>query len=170
MNRRFALKSLAVLAGGIAVGSSVHGLAAPAASAGRLVKTAEQWRALLPANRYTILFEDGTEAPGSSPLNLEKRDGTFVCAACFLPLFDSAKKFESGTGWPSFWQPIRNALGTKSDHKLFTERTEYHCRRCGGHQGHVFDDGPRPTGLRHCNNGLALQFVPRATALPGLRT
>ena len=170
MNRRFALKSLAVLAGGIAVGSSVHGLAAPAASAGRLVKTAEQWRALLPANRYTILFEDGTEAPGSSPLNLEKRDGTFVCAACFLPLFDSAKKFESGTGWPSFWQPIRNALGTKSDHKLFTERTEYHCGRCGGHQGHVFDDGPRPTGLRHCNNGLALQFVPRATALPALRT
>ena len=170
MNRRLALKSLAVLVGIVGAAASLRGFASPAASAGRLVKTPAQWRALLPASRYAVLFEDGTEAPGSSPLNLEKRDGTFVCAACFLPLFDSTKKFESGTGWPSFWQPIRNAVGTKSDRKLFMERTEYHCKRCGGHQGHVFNDGPRPTGLRYCNNGVALQFVPRAAPLPALRT
>jgi peptide-methionine (R)-S-oxide reductase len=107
--------------------------------------------------------------PGSSPLNQEKRPGTFLCAACFLPLFSSKTKYDSGTGWPSFWQPLPGSIGTRPDHTLWVERTEYHCRRCGGHQGHVFEDGPPPTGLRYCNNGLALEFVPEGQALPALR-
>ena len=109
---------------------------------------------------FYVLREEGTERAGTSPLNDEKRDGTFVCAGCALPLFKSETKYESGTGWPSFYAPIEGALGTKVDRKLFMARTEYHCIRCGGHQGHVFKDGPRPTGLRYCNNGVALDFIP----------
>jgi peptide-methionine (R)-S-oxide reductase len=134
-----------------------------------LVKSRDQWRKLLPPERYDILFEEGTERAGTSPLNDEKRAGTFVCAACFLPLFESRDKFNSGTGWPSFSQPIAGRLETKHDYRLFTPRTEYHCVRCGGHQGHVFDDGPPPTGQRWCNNGLALIFVPAGEPLPALR-
>ena len=130
----------------------------------KLTKTVAEWKKLLPADRFKVLFEEGTEPPGSSPFNAEKRAGTFVCAACNLPLFDSATKYESGTGWPSFWQGLPNALGTKTDYKLIFPRTEYHCVRCGGHQGHVFDDG------RYCNNGLALNFVPKGNPLPPLRT
>jgi len=113
-----------------------------------------------------VLFDEGTEYPGSSPLNAEKREGTFVCAACLTPLFESAAKFDSGTGWPSFWRPLPGAVATKTDHKLAMPRTEYHCAHCGGHQGHVFDDGPPPTGQRYCNNGIALRFIPHGEPLP----
>jgi len=135
----------------------------------KLSKSKDAWRSALDSDRYHILFEEGTERAGSSPLNDEKRDGTFVCAACHLPLFDSSGKFDSGTGWPSFFQPLdENHVETRRDFKLILPRTEYHCARCGGHQGHVFNDGPQPTGLRYCNNGLAVHFVPRDEDLPPL--
>jgi peptide-methionine (R)-S-oxide reductase len=135
----------------------------------KLSKSKDAWRSALDSNRFHILFEEGTERAGSSPLNDEKRDGTFICAACNLPLFDSSGKFDSGTGWPSFFQPLDEAhIETKRDFKLILPRTEYHCARCGGHQGHVFNDGPAPTGLRYCNNGLAVRFVPRDEELPPL--
>ena len=118
------------------------------------------WRKRLGPERYRILREAGTERPYSSPLNKEHRRGTFACAGCGVPLFSSATKFDSGTGWPSFFRPLPNAIATRADHSLLMERTEVLCRRCGGHLGHVFDDGPRPTGLRYCMNGLALKFVP----------
>lgn len=135
-----------------------------------LRKSRTEWKTLLPADRYRVLFEEETERPHSSPLDREKRGGTFICAACLLPMFRSAHKFDSGTGWPSFWDTMPGSVRTKKDYSLVLPRTEYHCARCGGHQGHVFEDGPPPTGLRYCNNGLALQFVPKGTALPALRT
>jgi peptide-methionine (R)-S-oxide reductase len=136
-----------------------------------LNKPIEEWRKLLSKESFAVLFEEDTERPGSSPLNKEKGAGTFICAACFLPLFSSSAKYESGTGWPSFWQPIAAShIATKRDFFLILPRTEYHCARCGGHQGHVFDDGPQPTGLRYCNNGLALVFVSENSELPELRT
>ena len=143
---------------------------AKAAKTFPLSKSKQEWKGLLPADAYRVLFEEGTEPAGSSALNAEKRAGTFVCAACNLPLFDSAHKYESGTGWPSFWQPLAGAVGTSTDYKLVFPRTEYHCSRCGGHQGHVFDDGPKPTGKRYCNNGVALKFVEKTETLPALRT
>ena len=118
------------------------------------------WRKLLTPEQYYILRDEGTEPAGSSALNQEHRQGEYRCAGCDLPLFTSAMKYESGTGWPSFFDKIEGHLQTKRDFKLIWPRTEYHCARCGGHQGHVFDDGPKPTGLRWCNNGLALRFVP----------
>ncbi len=117
-----------------------------------------EWEERLTPMEFNVLRKEGTERPGSSPLNDEKRQGTFVCAGCELPLFTSEQKFDSGTGWPSFFDVIDGAVETKVDRKLFMARTEYHCSRCGGHQGHVFKDGPRPTGLRYCNNGVALNF------------
>ena len=121
-----------------------------------------EWRKLLTPEQYYILRDEGTEPAGSSPLNQEHRQGEYRCAGCDLPLFTSAMKYASGTGWPSFFDKIEDHLQTKRDFKLIWPRTEYHCARCGGHQGHVFDDGPKPTGLRWCNNGLALRFVPAA--------
>lgn len=124
--------------------------------------TDAQWRARLTAMQYKVLRQAGTERPYSSPLNAEKRKGTFLCAGCALPLFASTTKFESGTGWPSFWQPLPDAVGTSTDFKLGYPRQEVRCARCGGHLGHVFNDGPKPTGKRYCMNGTALTFRPAA--------
>jgi peptide-methionine (R)-S-oxide reductase len=135
-----------------------------------LVRPHAEWRKLLAPEAYEVLFEEGTEPPYSSPLEKEKRAGTYLCAACFLPLFSSKAKFDSGTGWPSFFEALPGRVGTRRDFALLIPRTEYHCVRCGGHQGHVFDDGPPPTGLRYCNNGVALRFVPEGEALPAWRS
>jgi peptide-methionine (R)-S-oxide reductase len=135
-----------------------------------LKMTAEEWKAVLTPEQFAVLREHGTERAFTSALEREHRDGTFVCAGCNLPLFSSAGKFDSGTGWPSFFEPIAATnVATSWDFKLVYPRTEYHCARCGGHQGHVFKDGPPPTGQRWCNNGVALQFVPEGEALPPLR-
>ncbi len=133
-------------------------------------KTPAEWKALLSATSYAVLFEEGTERAGTSPLNDEHRAGHFICMACQQPLFTSDQKFDSGTGWPSFFDVMPGAVALKTDYKLILPRTEYHCTRCGGHQGHRFDDGPRPTGFRYCNNGVALQFVPAGQPLPPLRS
>ncbi|MBL0075064.1 MAG: peptide-methionine (R)-S-oxide reductase MsrB [Rhodocyclaceae bacterium] len=164
MNRRVSLKYLLGLASAPLVGTAAQAAVPPA-----LVKAKTEWAKLLPTASYRVLFEEDTERAGSSPLNGEKRDGIFVCAACYLPLFESSKKYDSGTGWPSFFDPIADAVGTKTDYKAVWPRTEYHCARCGGHQGHVFPDGPKPTGKRYCNNGVALNFVARGDKLPELR-
>jgi peptide-methionine (R)-S-oxide reductase len=124
--------------------------------------TDAEWRRLLTPAQYDVLRQEGTEAPFSSPLLEEHRKGTFACAGCDLPLFASDTKFDSGTGWPSFWQPLQGAVGTSRDVSLLSVRTEVHCSRCGGHLGHVFDDGPQPTGLRYCMDGVALTFRPAA--------
>lgn len=149
-----------IAAGG--AGAIMFGRSGPAAATLHFSynRTPAQWRAMLGPKRYAILREAATEPPFSSPLLNEHRKGIFACAGCALPLFSSATKFDSGTGWPSFWQPLPHAVVTRSDRSLIVERTEVLCARCGGHLGHVFDDGPRPTGLRYCMNGLALNFRP----------
>jgi peptide-methionine (R)-S-oxide reductase len=148
-------------------GSTASNDAAPQFS--QLSKPLDEWQKLLTPEAFYVLFEEGTEAAHSSPLDDEKREGTFICAACYLPLFASSTKYDSGTGWPSFYDPLPGSLGFKTDFKLIYPRKEYHCARCGGHQGHVFKDGPQPTGLRYCNNGVALNFVPSDQPPPPLR-
>jgi peptide-methionine (R)-S-oxide reductase len=125
-----------------------------------VTKTDAEWRATLTPEQYRVLRKHGTEPAGTSPLDKQYARGAFACAGCDLPLFESTTKFDSGTGWPSFWAPIDGAIHTTTDRSLFMTRTETHCRRCGGHLGHVFDDGPKPTGLRYCMNGAALKFNP----------
>ncbi|HUW51352.1 MAG TPA: peptide-methionine (R)-S-oxide reductase MsrB [Sulfuricella sp.] len=125
----------------------------------KISRTDAEWKKLLTSAQYDVLRQEGTEPAFTSPLNNEKRSGLFACIACGLPLFPSKFKFDSGTGWPSFYDVLPGHVETKTDHKLLLPRTEYHCARCGGHHGHVFDDGPKPTGLRYCNNGVALKFI-----------
>lgn len=177
MNRRDALTKAvfgtAVIAAGAWISKPLahaSGLFQDDAKAlGTVAKPASFWRDKVSAQAWAVLFEENTERPGSSPLNANKASGNYVCAACYQPLFKSAHKFDSGTGWPSFFDVLPNAIGTREDRSLFMVRTEYHCQRCGGHQGHVFEDGPAPTGLRYCNNGLALRFIAEGTALPTRR-
>ncbi len=170
MDRTSFLGSLAALAGAPFVGSPDVSAASPPKDWEPLQWSEDAWRSILTDDEFRILRDEATEAAGSSPLNRESREGTFICAGCFLPLFRSEDKFMSGTGWPSFTRPrTAENIDTKRDFKLIWPRTEYHCARCGGHQGHVFDDGPEPTGQRWCNNGAALDFVPAGDELPELR-
>jgi peptide-methionine (R)-S-oxide reductase len=126
-----------------------------------VAKTEAEWRKILTPEQFNVLRKHGTERPNSSPLDANYAPGTYSCAGCDLALFSSETKFHSGTGWPSFWKPLDNAVATSEDHSYLMARTEVHCRRCGGHLGHVFNDGPRPTGLRYCMNGVALKFAPK---------
>ncbi|MEO8020386.1 peptide-methionine (R)-S-oxide reductase MsrB [Polaromonas sp.] len=156
---RNGLSSLGIFSAAVAgMRGLLTGTAAHAARTYELMHTDAEWKKLLQPEPYRILRKAGTERPYSSPLNKEKRIGVYSCAGCALPLFSSGTKFESGTGWPSFWQPLDNAVAEETDTTLFIRRTEVLCRRCGGHLGHVFKDGPKPTGLRYCMNGAALTF------------
>ena len=161
MQRRSLIKLLGAAALAPVIGQTVFARQDSSMSKiDKLELSEAEWRERLTPEQYDVLREEGTERPGSSPLLNEKRDGTFVCVACEHPLFDASMKYDSGTGWPSFFTTLSDAFETKRDFKLIWPRTEYHCAKCGGHHGHVFDDGPEPTGLRYCNNGVALKFIP----------
>ncbi len=163
--RRSLIAGGILLAGGAGAGALGLFRAAPArAETFEVTKTAAEWRRILTPMQYRVLRNHDTERAGSSPLDREKRAGVFHCAGCDLPLYSSTTKYDSGTGWPSFWAPLDGAIGTSADDTLFMTRTEVHCRRCGGHLGHVFDDGPPPTGKRYCMNGVAMTFVPTGAA------
>ena len=157
LNRRALLGSCGAIAASVLIGG---GTGRAAAGRFEFTLTDAQWRKRLTPEQYAVLRQAATERPGSSPLLNEHRKGVFTCAGCALPLYESATKFDSGTGWPSFWKPLPNAVRTSTDTMLGYERTEVHCRRCGGHLGHVFDDGPPPTGKRYCMDGVALSFIP----------
>jgi len=157
--RRFITQTLGLLTLPVVGSKVLASKIAETSSFKKITRTREEWRKILTPKQYYILRDEGTEAPNSSILNKEKRKGEYACAGCDLPLFKSDMKYDSGTGWPSFFTIITGALETKTDYKMILPRTEYHCARCGGHQGHVFKDGPKPTGKRWCNNGLALKFI-----------
>ena len=156
MNRRNFLQVIIGGAGMLAFGKLLHAAEVIA----KMTKSNSEWKKTLTPEQYDVLREEGTERPFTSPLLSEHREGTFVCAGCDLPLFPIKYKFESGTGWPSFFDVLPGHVETKTDGSLLMKRVEYHCARCGGHHGHVFEDGPKPTGLRYCNNGVALKFIP----------
>ncbi len=163
--RNFLIHSTAFASGitmGILSGDNTGGraFAQEATAKFEITRTIKEWKALLNPDQFAILREEATEKEGSSPLLTEKREGIYHCAGCDLPVYSSKVKYDSKTGWPSFWESLPNAIGTKDDSSFFSTRTEVHCRRCGGHFGHIFDDGPPPTGKRHCLNGLALNFKP----------
>ena len=168
MTTKTELSRRALLTAGVAgVALSMFGRRTPAiASEGtfEVMLSEDQWRSKLSPQQFAVLREEATERPFTSPLNDEKRKGMFHCAGCDLPAYSSETKYDSGTGWPSFWEAEEGAIGTKEDRSLFSTRTEVHCRRCGGHFGHIFDDGPAPTGMRHCLNGVALSFKPAENA------
>jgi peptide-methionine (R)-S-oxide reductase len=155
-----AMAGVSAALSGYAAGADAPSQAAHGAGAFEVTKTEEEWRKILTPEQFRVLRKHDTERAGSSPLDREHRAGTFHCAGCDLPLFSSSTKFDSGTGWPSCTAPLERAIGTSVDRSLFSVRTEVHCRRCGGHLGHVFDDGPRPTGKRYCMNGVAMIFKP----------
>jgi peptide-methionine (R)-S-oxide reductase len=159
-NRRDFTRAAAGLA--VAFGSGIPARAAgPSETRFEIMKTEDEWKKILTQEQFYVLRKHGTERAGTSPLDKTYAPGAYHCAGCDLPLFASDTKFDSGTGWPSFYQPIDGAIGTTVDKSFFMTRTEVHCRRCGGHLGHVFEDGPRPTGLRYCMNGVAMKFVPK---------
>jgi peptide-methionine (R)-S-oxide reductase len=160
MNRRQFIQGLIGSVSAVAFFSVFKTGGVMAETVDKITLSDAEWKKKLTPEQYNVLREEGTERPFTSPLNGEKHAGVFACAGCDLPLFPSKFKFDSGTGWPSFFDSLPGHIATKTDSSLFMTRTEYHCARCGGHQGHVFDDGPKPTGLRYCNNGVALKFIP----------
>ncbi len=161
--RTVGTSGIAAFAASLISGNNIAGAAGPKITF-EITKSPEEWKKTLTKEQYYVLRDHGTERAGSSPLDKNYSAGVYHCAGCDLPLYSSETKFDSGTGWPSFWKAMDNAVGTKPDNSLFTTRTEVHCRRCGGHQGHIFPDGPKPTGDRHCLNGVALKFVPKASS------
>jgi peptide-methionine (R)-S-oxide reductase len=163
-NRRTIMLTSVAAAAAAVFGRSYGTAAAPGTNAFEITKSDAEWQKILSADQYYVLRKHGTERAGSSPLDKVYTPGVYNCAGCDLPVYTSETKFDSGTGWPSFYAPIENAIGTSIDKSLFSTRTEIHCRRCGGHLGHVFPDGPKPTGQRYCMNGIALKFVPKTSS------
>jgi peptide-methionine (R)-S-oxide reductase len=159
--RSLSFAALAAAASSLALAN--RGVAGSNKEAFRVTKTPEEWKKMLTPEQYYVLRDHGTERAGTSPLDKVYAPGTYACAGCELPLFGSETKFDSRTGWPSFYAPLEKAVGTTTDRSLFMTRTEVHCSQCGGHLGHVFDDGPQPTGKRYCMNGIAMKFIPKAT-------